>query len=74
MPNVGAFLTTCSIMGRRCPQTRCFTAPIVTGVGGWKTDRMMRRYTAVTDVSPHPCPRQQLPRGEAVGVRAELVP
>jgi integrase len=26
-----------------------FTAPIVMALGGWKTERMMRRYTAVTD-------------------------
>jgi integrase len=28
---------------------RGFTAPIVTALGGWKTERMMRRYAAVTD-------------------------
>jgi hypothetical protein len=26
-----------------------FTAPIVMALGGWKTERMMRRYGAVTD-------------------------
>jgi len=26
-----------------------FTAPIVMVLGGWKTERMMRRYAAVTD-------------------------
>src|SRR5262249_42633203 len=26
-----------------------FTAPIVQALGGWKTERMMRRYAAVTD-------------------------
>ena len=26
-----------------------FTAPIVTALGGWKSERMMRRYAAVTD-------------------------
>ena len=26
-----------------------FTAPIVMAFGGWKTERMMRRYAAVTD-------------------------
>jgi len=30
---------------------RGFTAPIVMGLGGWKTERMMRRYAAVTDVT-----------------------
>jgi hypothetical protein len=28
---------------------RGFTAPIVIALGGWKTERMMRRYAAVTD-------------------------
>jgi integrase len=28
---------------------RGFTAPIVMALGGWKTERMMRRYVAVTD-------------------------
>jgi len=28
-----------------------FTAPIVMALGGWKTERMMRRYAAVTDAS-----------------------
>jgi integrase len=28
---------------------RGFTAPIVQALGGWKTERMMRRYAAVTD-------------------------
>jgi integrase len=28
---------------------RGFTAPIVMTLGGWKTERMMRRYAAVTD-------------------------
>ena len=28
---------------------RRFTAPIVMALGGWKTERMMRRYAAVTD-------------------------
>jgi integrase len=28
---------------------RGFTAPIVMALGGWKTERMMRRYAAVTD-------------------------
>jgi hypothetical protein len=26
-----------------------FTAPIMMALGGWKTERMMRRYAAVTD-------------------------
>jgi hypothetical protein len=26
-----------------------FTAPIVMALGGWKTERMMRRYAPVTD-------------------------
>jgi len=26
-----------------------FTAPVVMALGGWKTERMMRRYAAVTD-------------------------
>lgn len=26
-----------------------FTPPIVMALGGWKTERMMRRYAAVTD-------------------------
>jgi len=26
-----------------------FTAPIVMALGGWKTERMMRRYAAVAD-------------------------
>jgi integrase len=26
-----------------------FTAPMVMALGGWKTERMMRRYAAVTD-------------------------
>lgn len=26
-----------------------FTAPIVQALGGWKTERMMRRYAAITD-------------------------
>jgi integrase len=26
-----------------------FTSPIVMALGGWKTERMMRRYAAVTD-------------------------
>ena len=28
---------------------RGFTAPIVMALGGWKTERMTRRYAAVTD-------------------------
>jgi len=28
-----------------------FTAPIVMTLGGWKTERMMRRYAAVTDAT-----------------------
>jgi hypothetical protein len=28
---------------------RTFAAPIVMALGGWKTERMMRRYAAVTD-------------------------
>ena len=28
-----------------------FTAPIVMILGGWKTERMMRRYAAVTDAT-----------------------
>jgi hypothetical protein len=28
-----------------------FTAPIAMGLGGWKTDRMMWRYAAVTDAT-----------------------
>jgi integrase len=28
---------------------RGFTAPIVMALGGWKTERMMRRYAAITD-------------------------
>ena len=28
-----------------------FTAPIVMALGGWKTERMMRWYAAVTDAT-----------------------
>jgi len=28
---------------------RGFSAPIVQALGGWKTERMMKRYAAVTD-------------------------
>lgn len=28
---------------------RGFTAPIVMALGGWKSEKMMRRYAAVTD-------------------------
>jgi hypothetical protein len=28
-----------------------FTAPIVMQLGGWKTEKMMRRYAAVTDTT-----------------------
>jgi hypothetical protein len=28
-----------------------FTAPIVMALGGWKTERMMGRYAAVTDAT-----------------------
>jgi integrase len=28
-----------------------FTAPIVMPLGGWKTEKMMRRYAAVTDTT-----------------------
>jgi integrase len=28
-----------------------FTAPIIMALGGWKTERMMRRYAAVTDAT-----------------------
>ena len=28
-----------------------FTSPIVMALGGWKTERMMRRYAAVTDTT-----------------------
>jgi hypothetical protein len=42
------------VNGRRVWQARValnagFTAPIVMALGGWKTERMMRRYAAVTD-------------------------
>lgn len=30
---------------------RGFSAPIVMALGGWKTERMMRRYAAVTDAT-----------------------
>jgi hypothetical protein len=30
---------------------RGFTPPIVMALGGWNTERMMRRYAAVTDVT-----------------------
>lgn len=30
---------------------RGFTVPIVMALGGWKTERMMRRYAAVTDTT-----------------------
>jgi len=30
-----------------------FTAPIVMVLGGWRTERMMRRYAAVTDQALH---------------------
>ena len=30
---------------------RGFTAPIVMALGGWKTEKMMRRYAAVTDTT-----------------------
>lgn len=35
--------------GRRWALNGGFTAPIVMALGGWKTERMMRRYAAVTD-------------------------
>jgi hypothetical protein len=28
-----------------------YTAPIVMALGGWKTEKMMRRYAAVTDAT-----------------------
>ena len=28
-----------------------FTGPIVMALGGWKTEKMMRRYAAVTDAT-----------------------
>lgn len=34
--------------GRRWPN-KGFPAPIVMALGGWKSERMMRRYAAVTD-------------------------
>jgi len=33
----------------RCRRGSLFSAPIVMQLGGWKTERMMRRYAAVTD-------------------------
>jgi hypothetical protein len=33
------------------PLNAGFSAPIVMALGGWKTERMMRRYAAVTDTT-----------------------
>ena len=41
--------TTSATTGRRWRSTRASPAPIVMALGGWKTERMMRRYAAVTD-------------------------
>jgi hypothetical protein len=41
--------TICATTGRPWRSTRGFTGPIVMALGGWKTERMMRRYAAVTD-------------------------
>jgi hypothetical protein len=38
---------------------RGFTAPIVIALGGWKTERMMRRYAAVTDQTLRAAPRDE---------------
>lgn len=47
-----------------------FTAPIVMALGGWKTERMMRRYAAVTDrrlrAAEEAVSGAEIPRGVAV--------
>ena len=64
---------------------RGFTAPIVMALGGWKTERMMRRYAAVTDqtlraaaeavsgdeIDRAPAGRTRAPK---VGIRGKLAP
>lgn len=37
--------------GATMAMNKGFTAPIVMALGGWKTERMMRRYAAVTDAT-----------------------
>lgn len=49
---------------------RGFTAPIVMALGGWKTERMMRRYAAVTDQTLRAAAEAVSGTEVAVGVRA----
>jgi len=49
-----------------------FTAPIVMALGGWKTERMMRRYAAVTDATLRAAAEAVSGSGQAVrGVQIE---
>jgi integrase len=48
-----------------------FTAPIVMALGGWKTERMMRRYAAVTDQTLRAA-AEAVSGGESVG--ADVLP
>jgi integrase len=50
-----------------------FTAPIVMALGGWKTERMMRRYAAVTDHTLRPA-AEAVSGGERYGVRLVETP
>jgi len=47
---------------------RCFSAPIVQALGGWKTERMMKRYAAVTDQTLRAA-AEAVSGSEAIGVR-----
>lgn len=44
-----------------------FTAPIVMALGGWKSERMMRRYAAVTDKTLRAAAEAVSGNGAAVG-------
>lgn len=46
-----------------------FTAPIVVTLGGWKTEKMMRRYAAVTDQTLRAAAEAVSGRSERVDVR-----
>ena len=50
-----------------------FTAPIVQALGGWKTERMMRRYAAVTDQTLRAA-AEAVSGAEMSPLRAPLVP
>lgn len=50
-----------------------FTAPIVMALGGWKTERMMRRYAAVTDQTLRAA-AEAVSGNEAVGNRVGAPP